>query len=74
MQFDNTVQVDNIDYGFIKGNNSIVFIKSGLGGDCFGYENKYLKIALRLKERYGCSVIVASNPNNEQNILKLINK
>ena len=64
MQFDNTVQVDNIDYGFIKGNNIIVFIKSGLGGDCFGYENKYLKIALRLKERYGCSVIVASNPNN----------
>ncbi len=63
MKFDDTVQVGSIDYGYIRGKNRIVFIKSGLGGDCFGYENKYLKIALRLKERYGCSVIVASNPN-----------
>lgn len=64
ISFDYTFSNNNIDYGFINGDNRIVFIKSGLGGDYLGYENKYLKIALRLNERYGCSVIVASNPNN----------
>ena len=64
MNYDYILHDNDIDYGIVIGNNKIVFIKSGLGGNCLGYENKYLKIALRLKERYGCSVIVASNPNN----------
>ncbi len=67
MSFDDTLQVDGIDYGFIKGNSKIVFMKTGLGGSCFGYENKYLDMALRLKDSYGCSVIVASNPNDGKN-------
>lgn len=64
MNYDTILQNNNVYYGVINGNNKIVFIKSGLGGDYLGYENKYLKIALRLKERHGCSVIVASNPND----------
>ncbi len=66
MSFDYTLQVDGIDYGFIRGSGRIVFIKTGLGGSCFGYGNKYLKTAHRLKEKYGLSVIVASNPNDNK--------
>ena len=55
---------DSTNYGVVFGNNKIVFIKAGLGGDHFGYENKYLIMAHRLHDKFGCSVIVASNPND----------
>ena len=64
MNYDEIMQYDGIDYGLIKGGPRIVFIKVGLGGNCSGYENKYLKMAYRLQEKYGCSVIVASNPHD----------
>lgn len=52
-----------LDYGWIKGNEQIVYIKAGLGGDFRGYDNKYVKIAQRLNDKYGCSVVSVSNPN-----------
>lgn len=64
MNYDYVLHSNGINYGIIKGNGKIVFIKSGLGGDHFGYENKYLIIASRLYENHGCSVIVSSNPND----------
>lgn len=42
--FDKTVSVSQngkeIEYGIINGNNTIVFVKTGLEGSCYGYENK----------------------------------
>ena len=67
MKFDYEGSRDSIPYGVIRGGEKIVFIKSGLGGSYVGYENKYLKIALQLKKKYGCSVIVASNPHDGRN-------
>ena len=64
MEFEYTACIDGIDYGFFKGGGSVVLIKTGLGGNCMGYENKYLHMAAYLQERYHCSVIVASNPND----------
>ena len=57
----------DIEYGIIHGDNTIVFIKLGSGGDCYGYGNKYLKIAKSLHEKHGCSVIAGSNPLGFQN-------
>lgn len=51
-----------IRYGIKMGQGSLVFVKTGLGGDIPGYEGKYLRIANRLNEKYGCTVICASNP------------
>ena len=51
-----------VDFGYIKGNNKIVYIKAGMGGNYLGYENKYLKIARKLNVKHGCSVICVSNP------------
>lgn len=55
-----------LEYGWIEGNGKIVVIKAGLGGDFLGYENKYARIAHRLNQRHGCSVLSISNPNNKR--------
>lgn len=52
----------NVDYAFVAGNSTCVFIKVGLDGSSYGYENKYLTIAERLNTLYGYSVVVSSNP------------
>ncbi|MBE6597712.1 MAG: hypothetical protein E7641_08615 [Ruminococcaceae bacterium] len=63
MNFDATLNVrGSLDYGIIYGNEGIVFIKSGRGGTCRGYEDKYLKMAKRLNSSRGYTVICASNP------------
>lgn len=56
----------HIDYGYVHGNNTIVFIKSGFHGSCYGYHNKYLKIARNLNKKHNCTVITASNPTGMQ--------
>ena len=64
--FDKTVSVSQngkeIEYGIINGNNTVVFVKTGFEGSCYGYENKYVRIGRALKEKHGCSIIVSSNP------------
>ena len=55
-----------LDYACVSGGERVVFIKAGLGGDYFGYENKYLRIARLLREKYGCTVISVSNPNDKR--------
>ena len=64
--FDKTVSLSQngkeIEYGIIDGNNTIVFIKAGLEGSCYGYENKYVRIGRSLNEKHGCSIIASSNP------------
>jgi hypothetical protein len=58
-----------IDYGIIKGNNNIVFIKSGQDGSMYGYNNKYLNIALNINKTFGSTVICSSNPFDGNNPL-----
>ena len=66
-----------IDYGIVNGNNTIVFIKAGQNGSLYGYENKYLQIALNINNKYGYTVICSSNPfdgnNPLDNAMKIIN-
>ena len=66
MNFDTVSEIEHegqiVDYGYIKGNSKIVYIKAGMGGNYLGYENKYLRIARKLNEKHGCSVICVSNP------------
>ncbi len=54
-----------VRYGIVFGNAKIVFIKSGAGGGIKGYKGKYLKMAHRIHERMGATVICASNPDVE---------
>ena len=65
-----------IDYGIIKGNGTIVFIKAGQDGSMYGYQNKYLKIADNINKKFGYTVICSSNPfdgtNPLDNAMKVI--
>ena len=54
---------NGLTYGVICGNETFVFIKPGLSGSIYGYENKYLKIAERLNQKYSCTIIASPNEN-----------
>ena len=74
LKFDKEIQsrfkdIAIIDYGIVEGNNIIVFIKAGQNGSLYGYQNKYIKMAKRLNQKYGCSVICSSNPFDGNNPL-----
>ena len=60
-----------IRYGIIYGKNTIVFIKGGQDCSLYGYQNKYLKMAHNIHDKYGYTVIVSSNPFNGENPLVL---
>ena len=53
---------EKLEYEIMFGNDKIVFIKAGAGGSARGYEDKYRKMARRIHERSGATVICASNP------------
>ena len=59
------VRTEEINYGILYGNEKIVFIKVGANGSIRGYQDKYLKMAYRIHERLGATVICASNPDTE---------
>ena len=54
-----------IGYGLIHGNDRIVIIKAGAGGNCIGAEEKYLKMARLLHDTYDCTVLCLSNYAND---------
>lgn len=58
-----------IDYGIIKGNEIIIFIKTGQNGSIYGYKNKYLNIAKTINSKYGYTAICSSNPFDGNNPL-----
>ena len=51
---------ENMTVGYIPGSSTILFIKTGQGGSIYGYENKYLDLALEVNEKYGFSVFVSA--------------
>ena len=51
-----------IEYGIIKGNNTVCFLKAGANGSMRGYQDKYLEIGKNLHEKYGYTVVCSSNP------------
>ena len=67
MNFDSTFTKEaadghTIDYGVLHGSERIVFIKSGRGSTCRGYEDKYVKMAREIHRKTKSTVICASNP------------
>jgi len=74
MDFDEIIELplagETIQYGIVNGLSTIVFIKAGANGSMYGYENKYLRIAKSINQKYGYTVICSSNPDyNRENPL-----
>ena len=63
------IEGEQIQYGIVFGNEKIVFIKAGADKGISGPGNKYLKMARRVHERMGATVICASNPEAEHKIM-----
>ncbi len=55
------IEGEKVEYKIFFGNEKIVFIKAGAGGSIRG--DKYLKMARRVHEQMGATVICASNPD-----------
>ncbi len=60
-QYDKVIEKQ---FGIIKGERNIVFIKTGRGGTIEGFENKYLNICDFLFEKYGYTFVVSANPKD----------
>ena len=63
MKFDKVISEQ---YGIMKGNGNLIFIKTGRGGTIYGYQNKYCRIASEFRDDFGCTVIVSANPENSE--------
>ncbi len=61
-QFDEIRHIGTTNYGIVRGNNTVLLTKAGQDGSYIGYQNKYLTIARRINEKYGCTVVCVSNP------------
>lgn len=62
--FDLTVSSNRGEHNLfaaLYGSQTIVFIKPGRGGTVNGRDDKYLKIAESLRQKFGCSVICSAN-------------
>ena len=57
-----TVDYEKIKYGILFGNEKIVFIKVGAFGKINGHKDKYIRMAHRIHDRIGATVICSSNP------------
>lgn len=64
MPYDTVFTCDGIEYGLLRGGPATVFIKPGLGSDPRGFGDKYPRMACRLRDGGGCTVMVASNPHD----------
>lgn len=53
-----------VEYGMIHGNSNVVIIKAGAGGSYLGHEDKYYRLAERLHQDHGCTVLSFSNFSN----------
>lgn len=59
MHFDKVIE----DYfAIVSGENTLVFIKTGRGGTVYGRDNKYLRIAKNINDKYGYTVVISANP------------
>lgn len=64
MKYNKIINEKGIEYGIVKGNDIVFYIKVGNEGNIYGYKNKYLSISIRINKEYGYTVIVSSNPCN----------
>lgn len=52
--------------GYMQGSEKVLFIKGGQGGSIYGYRNRYLDLAARVRRKYGCSVFVAATSEDDK--------
>ena len=74
--FVNIITAEDMMIGCIPGSTKVLFIKTGQGGIIYGYDHKYLDLAIQVNEKYGYSVFVSSTTvdtkESFQNDIKIV--
>lgn len=69
--FERMIEIgDEIKLGYVGGSGKVLFIKTGQGGSVYGYENKYLNLALAMKANYGCTVTVSATTGDDRRLFE----
>ena len=63
-------KIVNGQFGIIQGSKKLVFIKIGRGGSINGYNNKYVNLANKLRNKFGYSIVISANPQDSVCVLK----
>ena len=58
--YERIISDTQVSIGYIHGSSKVLLIKTGQGGSVYGYENKYLDLALEVNEKFGFSVFVSA--------------
>jgi len=66
-EFTFSIKERKVNIGIIDGDNTIVLIIPGQNTGIFGYKNRYLKLSKQINEKYGPTVIITSNPFQNEN-------
>ena len=66
--FEKIISDERVHIGYIYGSRTVLFIKTGQGGSIYGYENRYLDLALRIREKYGFSVFVSATSTDGRDV------
>lgn len=59
---------NDMSIGYIPGSSKVLFIKTGQGGTIYGYDNKYLNLAIEVNEKYGHTVFVSATSSDSQEV------
>ena len=62
VDYDASLSYRGVNFGLIEGENGLFVVKTGSSGNIYGHEEKYLKLAIHIKDKYATSVIVSDNP------------
>ena len=62
MDYDAFLSFHDINFGLMEGSNGLLIVKTGSGGNIYGRDKKYIKLASRIADRHKFSVMVSDNP------------
>ena len=60
IDFTQIILNEDMSVGYIPGSSKVLFIKTGQGGSIYGYENKYLDLAIEVNDKYGYTIFVSA--------------
>ena len=62
MEYDEFLSFRGVEFGLMKGENGLLIVKTGSGGNIYGRDNKYVTLASRIADSHKFSVMVSDNP------------
>ena len=62
MEYDDFLSFRGVEFGLMKGENGLLIVKTGSGGNIYGRDNKYVTLASRIAGSHKFSVMVSDNP------------